>query len=210
MKKAQKQHIVLGFIALLLGLFIIVQWRSFGSLTEENRDVRKNVFREIQILKETNQNLKDEVKELNNTLEVTSNRVSALESIDAQIQKYKLILGEVDAVGPGISITIKNPIDEIWLVDLVNELFTGGAEAVSVNEIRLTAQTQGFEMLPQGQIFLYVNTLETPYVFKAIGEPAQLERIIKQESGIFDRIKEKFPDLQYSIEQQERIVMKGI
>lgn len=210
MTKDNKRHILVTLTALLLGMFIVVQWRSFGTLSEANRDVQKNVFREIQILKETNQNLKTEIAGLSDTLEETSSNAQVLKSIEEEIGKYELLAGEIDVNGPGVTIQINTNIDLIWVVDLVNELWNGGAEAISINGIRLSDKTQGFELLPQGQVFLHVNTLELPYSFQAIGEPSVLEKVLLQESGIFDRMKEKYPDLSFEVTNQERLEIEGI
>lgn len=210
MKQPKKQHILLGTIALFLGFFIIIQWRSFTNLSQENRDATKNIFREIQILKETNKNLKNEVTELSDLLESTTTEASALKSIDKEIEKYKMLAGEVPVYGPGLTIEINTAVDGIWLVDMMNELLNGGAEAISINGIRLTDKTQGLEILPQGQIFFHVNILELPYTFKAIGEPAELEKVISQESGIVKRMQDKYPGLNITIIKQERIDMEKI
>lgn len=208
--KYNKRVAAIGVTSLILGFFVILQWRSFGLLKEQNRDVRKNVFREIQILKETNQNLKTEVEDLNKTLQETSNQALALKSIEDEIGKYKILSGDEDIEGPGIIVTINSNIDPIWLVDLTNELFNGGAEAISINDLRLTDFTQGFEILPQGQIFLHLNTLETPFVFKTIGEAQELQSIILQKGGIYERMKEKYPSINMTVTTEDKITMKKI
>lgn len=205
-----KRTVVIGITSLILGFFVIVQWRSFGLLQDQHRDIHKNIFREIQILKETNQNLKTEIETLNQTLEETSNQALALQSIESEINKYKILGGAADIEGPGIIITIDSDVDALWLVDLVNELSSAGAEAISINDLRLTDDTQGFEILPQGQVFLHVNTLEKPYIFKTVGEPNELKNVILQKGGIYDRMKDKYPLLNLTVNTQERITMKKI
>lgn len=205
-----KRTLAIGITSLVLGFFVILQWRSFGLLQDQNRDARKNVFREIQILKETNHNLRNEVANLNQTLQETSNQALALKSIEDEIDKDKILSGDEDIEGPGIIVTISSNIDPIWLVDLTNELFSGGAEAISINDLRLTDLTQGFEILPQGQIFLHINTLEKPFVFKTIGNSEQLSNIIIQKGGIYERMKEKYPSLNMTITKQDRIMMKKV
>lgn len=205
-----KRVVTIALTSLLLGFFVVLQGRSFGLLQDQNRDLRKNIFREIQILKTTNENLKVETDELTKTLQETSNQSSALKAIEDEINKYKILSGEEDIEGPGVVISIVTNVDPIWLVDLTNELFGAGAEAVSINDLRLTDATQGFEILPQGQIFLHVNTLETPYVFKTIGDPNALKNILLQSGGIYQRMKDKYPGLQMTVLTQENIKMTKI
>lgn len=210
MNRVTRHHIYIGLTTLVLGFLIVLQWRSFSSATSEHRDVQKNVFREIQLLYSTNKDLKDQVKELNQTLEEVSSQASALKSIEQEIVKDKIIAGDIDVFGPGISLQIYQGIDVIWLTDMVNELFNGGAEAISVNGLRLTDTTQGFEITPQGQIYLHGNFLQMPYVIQAIGEPKELEKVLTQATGILPRMKDKYPNLTYSLSTQERIEMKGL
>ena len=49
-------------------------------------------------------------------------------------------------------------------------MFNSTAQAVSINGIRITNQTAGFDVLPKGQIFLNGSILTYPYIFEAIGE----------------------------------------
>ena len=54
----------------------------------------------------------------------------------------RLINGGLAATGPGITVTIDGdtPVLAMNLVDLVNELWASGAEAISINGHRMMAQ----------------------------------------------------------------------
>lgn len=205
--KYSRRHVVIGFTSIILGFFSVLQWRSFGNLQAQHRDVNRNVFREIQIHKQTNENLASEVEDLKKTLDETSNQALALKSIEEEIRKYQILSGDANIAGPGIVVTISSDVEPIWLIDLVNELFNGGAEAISVNNLRVTDTTQGFEVLPQGQVFFHINTLEKPYIFRAIGDPSELNNIIVQKGGIQERLKSKYESLKMEVKTQETIEM---
>lgn len=183
-----KRKIVLITVGALFGAFLLIQSRSFKSVADIiSRDMSANVFREIQILKQTNEDLRHGIEELSENLEQTKNRATALQAIEKEIANNKLLSGSSAVQGPGLRIEIKDEVRAIWLVDFTNELLNAGAEAVSVNNIRLTEQTRGFDTLPLGQILLNGSILIPPYVIQAIGEPNTLKNALLQAKGIVDR-----------------------
>ncbi|MFH1284492.1 MAG: DUF881 domain-containing protein [Candidatus Peregrinibacteria bacterium] len=193
--------------AILLGIAIPVQVRSLGGIKDDLiRDSRSNVFQEIMILKEKNEDLRTEISDLQNTLDQFADQTAALDSIENEILKYKKLSGLSPVFGQGLSITIDGKITTPWIVDLVNEFFNSGAQAVSVNNIRITNQTVGFDTLPQGQILLNGSILSTPYVFNIIGDGSTILDILEIPGGIFDRIKESFSNL--SIEKTRKDVIQ--
>lgn len=194
--------------AALSGFFVIVQSRSFDTVNELlQRDASSNIFQEIQILKDTNSDLKKETGELENTIKQLTDQGQALNSIQEEIDKYAKLSGKSSVFGPGVSVEINGKITTPWVIDLINELFNSGAQAVSVNNIRIINRTVGFDTLPQGQILLNGSVLSAPYVFNAIGEPSPLANILDLPGGIFERMKKTFPEAKISIVKKEIIQM---
>ncbi len=195
----------------LLGFLVVLQTRSFGNVKDIiRRDSRTNIFHEIQILKNTNQNLRETVLELETRLAQVSNQEEALRAIKDEIIRDRIIGGGVDVSGPGIEMWVKRNIPLFWLTDIVNELFSSGAEAVSINNIRLTNTTVGFDILPNGQIALNGVILATPFHFQAIGERKVLLKALNQPQGIVQRIKESLPNVEVSVEQKDSITMQNV
>jgi len=199
-------------IGLIIGVFVTLQAKSFKSLDQVlvGRDSHTNVFQEIQILLQTNENLKREISDLKTTLAQLSDRASALKAIEEEISKYRNLDGQTGIVGSGLSIEISDNIESIWLIDLVNELFANGAEAVSVNDIRLTNYTHGFDTLPQGQILFNGTIITNPILIKAIGPSDTLETILTQPKGIIDKLYEHHSPLQVSITKKDTIEMSKV
>jgi uncharacterized protein YlxW (UPF0749 family) len=110
------------------------------------------------------------------------------------VAEVALVAGTVPVVGPGIVVTVDDaPMDpdalpaprlrggtpgparvlDRDLQDVVNGIWAAGAEAVSVNGIRLTALTA---IRSAGEAILVdFRPLSPPYVVEAIGDPAELE-----------------------------------
>jgi uncharacterized protein YlxW (UPF0749 family) len=205
------QIIILLISGIVLGALVITQAKYFTNyVSSVGRDSSENVFRKIQILKTSNDELKDEIKTLDKQFEEISTQASALASINKEIEKNKLIAGEADVYGSGIELTVANEISGLWFTDIVNELFASGAEAVSVNNVRLTDATIGFDTLPNGQIMLNGVILNSPYTFSAIGESSTLKGALESPFGIIEKMKASVKDFEFELLVPDRIDMKKV
>lgn len=210
-KDRMTKIIILLISGLVLGALIITQAKYFTNyVSSVGRDSSENVFRKIQILKTSNDELKEEIEKLDKQLEEISTQTSALESINKEIERNKLIAGEADVYGPGISLKINTDISGIWFTDIVNDLFASGAEAVSVNNIRLTEATIGFDTLPNGKIMLNGVILNPPYNFAAIGEGQTLQVALESPFGIVEKMKATIEDLEYELIRSDRVDMQQV
>lgn len=203
-----RQHFYILGMALFLGFLVVLQSRSYGDVNNYLvRDIESNIFREIGILKASNEDLKKEIEGLDSAVEQLSDQNLALNAIEDEIEKYTKLSGRKSIFGSGVAITIDNQINSPWIIDLVNELFNSGAEAVSVNSIRMTNQSVGFDTLPQGQILINGSILSPPYVFSAIGQPSTLKAILEGPGGLLTRMQAAIPTATFSIETKEVIQM---
>lgn len=211
MKHLKKNQLSLLLTALLLGLLISFQARSFENVSEVyGRDNRADVFREIQILKTTNEDLEDQLVDLEHQLSRVSDNQQALTIVREEIETYRALSGEANITGPGIIVKIQGNIRALWLTDIVNELLTAGAEAVSVNNIRLVNSTVGFDTIPSGQILLNSVILSPPYIIESIGERTVLRQALEQPQGIIERMSQNLTDAAVTIEGKDLIEMKKV
>lgn len=211
MKKIKRNQLFILLTAVLLGFLIALQAKSFSDVSDViSRNSRADVFRELQILKSTNEGLADEIKALEIQLEKLSNNQDALDSITEEIEKYKILTGRMDISGPGISFKVSGGIKDIWLTDIVNELLSAGAEAVSVNSIRLTNKTIGFDTIPNGQILLNGVILSEPYTIEAIGDRKVLNGALSQPRGIIERIRQNIDGVVIELEEKDLVTMKKV
>ena len=205
------QTALLGITGLILGLLVITQAKHFTSYVETiSRDSTENVFRRIQILKTSNDELEDEIKTLEKQLEDLNDQAQTFATIEKDIKKNEIIAGATDVFGPGIELVINNDLNAVWFTDLTNELFASGAEAISINNIRLTDSTIGFDELPNGQIMINGVILQPPYTIQAIGDKDALSQILKGPAGILSRMQATFDNLEYQLSQKDRIDMKKV
>lgn len=203
----ERKIFILGTAA-ILGFFVIIQMASFENVSDTlQRDNKSNIFQEIKILKEKNEDLKSEVGDLETTVAQLNDQSKALTAIQDEISEYTKLSGRISVFGPGISMTLDGKFSTPWMIDIVNELFNSGAQAVSVNGIRIVNKTSGFDTLPKGQILLNGSILASPYAVNAIGESSTLATLIQSPGGIFDRLKKVFPTLKSTITTKDVIQM---
>jgi len=206
-----RRQLMMLITSILVGFLIVMQAKSFADVTTMvGRDTRADVFREIKILKSTNEKLSSEITDLEGQLDKMTDNEKALEGIKQEIEKYRLLTGRVNVAGPGISLAINGEIKAIWLTDTVNELFNAGAEAVSLNGIRLTDATDGFDTIPNGQIVLNGAILKKPFTFTAIGDKKVLQDALEQPQGILQRLRESLGGVDYKLEQSDRLEMEKV
>lgn len=190
----------------ILGVFVVIQSRSFDGLTQINtRDSASNTFRELQVLRDTNRNLQGETVSLQDLLEKTKDSSSSLKVLEQEIRKFEVINGNQKIKGPGIIVHVPDHTELASLIDLTNELFNTGAEAVSVNGVRLIGNSFGFDAIPNGQVLMNGMILEPPYTFSAIGDSTVLENSLRQAGGIVQRYDRKHPGKTLKIEKKDRI-----
>jgi len=208
-RKIKQRKFLLFLTSVFLGTFIALQSQSFQNVTDDFlRENKVDVFQEIKILRDKNKDLENEVESLEDNLEQLSDQNSALSAIKEEIYTYKKLSGDSPIFGPGLIIDIEGDLSIPSAIDLTNELFNAGAEAVSINSVRITNQTIGFDTMPKGKILLNGIPLTAPYVFEAIGEPSSLENILTLPGGIFSRMEANMPEIKLSVEKKEIIQMK--
>lgn len=111
--------------------------------------------------------------------------------VDKDLQESNTKLGKTKVYGEGISLTLANTeeytIKYSDLLMIVNELRYAGAEAISINEVRISSSS--FISQPQeGLIVIDGQRITAPFVVKAIGNPTYLSSTLSlKDSGYIDK-----------------------
>lgn len=186
MKRAMN-HIAMALVFLLLGFLMAYQYRVLREpvkkLTVEETQM---LLREIEQLKSEREELVERNRRLTAELRAFEEEIASVDEggriLKAQLDAARLLLGLSDVQGEGVILTLKpmNPVlsnqpveylTDLELLYLVNELKFAGAEAVSINDKRLTAQS-GLKS-SAGNSFILVNdekiSPQDEIVIRAIG-----------------------------------------
>lgn len=201
---------MLGTGLLMGGLFSFQSKSVSQANIYYNRENRVNIFKEIQIIKDSNKNLSDQVTELEKELASSNDKEQALNNIKKEIERYQIVAGQQAVNGSGISITVSGELESLWFTDMINELFSAGAEVISVNEMRIADSRNGFDTMPNGQILLGGEILSPPFQFQAIGDKKTLVNSISQVGGIISRINAYKPDYKVEITEENNLQIKPI
>ena len=138
---------------------------------------------------EVSEELKDtNSKILDYTTKIEDNE-EASELLEAELEKSRLILGKTDVVGDGVVITLsdgENKIEASDLIELVNDLWFAGAEAISINGVRIVNMTEFVDVA--GYIIVKPRQrIVAPYVVKVIGDQTYLTSTLSlKNSGFID------------------------
>ena len=209
-----KTWLLFGF-SLLLGFLLVTQYQSYRYASEElGRSSSLNYVGQLKLLLQSNEQLKADLAALQTELDGSSSVADNERLLRAEIEKYRLLAGTEVVQGPGIRIKLDLDLEEIWLVDLVNELYLAGAQAVSLNGIRLLG-TEGLQqVVEQDQLALKLGELKLPkpYILEAIGKSETLYNYLTNYDSVLKRIQNNFagPETELVLSKQERVEMAAV
>ncbi len=125
---------------------------------------------------------------------------SALQVGREDLRRIAAFGGLAPVMGQGISLEVEGDLDAIALNDLLNELRNAGAEAMAVDQIRITARS----VAVQGPTSLLVDGVPVGrrFTLRAIGSPEGLLSTIERPGGIIPQL-EQFIDASIVASQSE-------
>jgi uncharacterized protein YlxW (UPF0749 family) len=138
--------------------------------------------------------LRDELASLRKKLDdyraAESRGASVAVEMRREVAELSFVLGRQSAAGPGVVVTVAASPRRLVtpraedVSAVVNELWAAGAEAVSVNGVRVLA-VEGFGG-DSGGVRLRRQVLRDPFRIVAIGDPMTLESALLVHGGIID------------------------
>lgn len=131
----------------------------------------------------------EKIDEYNKTI---TDKKEASNLVDDELKESNILLGKTDVYGEGVVVNLADgeiAIEAYDLIDLVNELRYAGAEAISINDIRILPMTDIVDLGDYTYISINSQRTQGPYVVKAIGNKEQLSSALNMKgSGFIDRI----------------------
>lgn len=184
-------------VCAILLMVMFMQFKTVGKVNEtdienmRDTELREKVSEWKSKYEEAFEKLEENNAKINEYNAKIESNEEASELLDEELKKSQLILGTTDVIGEGIVITLTdkpgNPITATDLVELINELRFAGAEAISINEVRIINMTD----LADIDSYIIVKPsqrLVSPYVVKAIGNQTYLtSTLCLKNSGFVDR-----------------------
>ncbi|MBI4994397.1 DUF881 domain-containing protein [Candidatus Peregrinibacteria bacterium] len=204
MKKA------LIFITIVTSILLVLQIRSFKTVEFLiQRSEPAGILSELRIFQLANIQLKKDIEDKEKSLKNIYQQVSDSKITEDETNRLYLLSGEIPVEGEGIEITFSSDVKEFWISDLVAQLVGAGAEAIAVNNIRLTEKTAGFRNIGGG-LLMRRDFIKPPLVIAAIGSKKILKQAINQNGGILDRIKNSTQKLKINLEERDKIIIPAL
>lgn len=220
--KIKSKYVILCLTFFLLSFAITVQLRvtstAESEVTQEKiiTDLKDKIFE----LNDDNEKLGKKFEKTQTELEEVRTKAAENDSINTNksnlIKKYIMIQGNTDVRGPGIMIryypsdtrkngeNVTNGDITKDIVDIVNELKNAGAEAIAVNDIRMTA-TSSIEM-EKNNIVIDGERIARPYVIKAIGNSETMNSSLVRPGGTIELIKNDRAKIELVIAKDVKIL----
>lgn len=198
-------HLVMTLTMVLLGFLIIMQSRASRAVTAEVPVPTRSVYALATLLREEREArgaLEAQVTDLRRRLEsyerAASEGRSLQEAMGRELETLRVALGLKAMRGPGVVVRLSDPriqpkgtnpvvVSYQDIVAVVNELWAAGAEAIAVNNQRLTAMT-GLSQVG-GSVVVNLQRLTGPFDIIAVGDPATLEGALNIRGGLIEGLR---------------------
>lgn len=191
---ARKSQIAIALVCMLIGFLLVTQLKTNQSAAQALREATEsdlsqlvgNLKTEISTLKAENLELKLRLFQMER---VNHDSSTIMRESYKTFNNLRIIAGLTAVSGQGIVVQLSDRnrvLNANDLVDIITELRVGGAEAVSVNGIRVVADT-GLMQSSRG-IFVETKLISPPYEILAIGEPSVLYEALAIAGGVRDKL----------------------
>ena len=222
--KDLRGKIAFGVLCAILGFIISLQFKTVRGNTGGLLSTQKaqQLALELKELRTEKTALMEELTEWEIRLkeyEISEADESfIIKNLNKDLERYQIISGYKTVGGPGIIITIDDPIQEYpgqsnesfimynydLLLGIVNKLNGAGAEAISINDQRYTSATEIYYTSNS----VLINSVPTipPFIIKAVGNPESLEAALNIRFGIVQEMREMY-NLQVTIKKENNIVI---
>ncbi|MDD6795266.1 MAG: DUF881 domain-containing protein [Clostridiaceae bacterium] len=221
-----RAQVAVAIVCSLLGFLLMHQYKVLSAVdNEESISNSQDIISEIESLKKEKEELSKTNAELTEQLKKIEDNATKNGEVEKEVKNQldsaRMQLGLVDVKGPGVTITI-TPKNNIFssgssdtttvgdeeLVHLVNLLWFSKAEAISINNYRVTPQT-GIKVSGS---WIWIGTAgkispSEPIVIEAIGDKNRLNVGVTFQSSVNLRYK-SLVNYNVEVKQTDDIVME--
>lgn len=185
-------QVSLALIAMLIGITLVAQFRSQARPTALSSLPVAELSTRIQTLSDANRQLRTALAEQRDLLEeyqaAGAEGFSALDVSREEVRRIRAFSGLSAVEGQGILVRVSGSLDAIAVNDLLNELRNAGAEALSLDDVRVTASS----VVVQGARTLEIDNVAIGRTFRllAIGDADGLVAALQRPGGIVTQLEQ--------------------
>ena len=191
--RASRGQLLGGLLCLLLGFAVVVQVQQNQSSSISSLR-QSDLIRILGNLTQRSDRLDAQARSLQaerDALQSGTDRGAAAEgAARTRLTLLSVLAGTASVTGPGIRLEIADPghaVAATNLLDTVEELRDGGAEAIQIGSVRVVADT-AFTDRPGGGIQADDQNLMPPYQVLAIGDAQGLSTALKIPGGVVEAL----------------------
>jgi uncharacterized protein YlxW (UPF0749 family) len=184
---------LIGLLTLLLGFAFAVQVRTTDTEQQLVGARQEDLVRILDELDNEEDRLRAALAEQRDSLEQLtssdSQTAAALAEARERAEAIGILNGTVAATGPGITMLVRDPADEVRVADLldaIQELRGAGAETMEIDDVRVGVSTAVTG--EPGALLVDGRPISKPYEFVVIGDPQNLETALNIPGGVVQRI----------------------
>lgn len=227
--KLNSRHVILSLVFLVLGFIISFSYQITKNESKDREITSTEWERDAQLrsqlvaIEQRNLELQKNLFSKQAQITEIEKRLSLEESLYSDLAKeaenYRMFLGKVPVKGQGITVTLSdgmyNPLDtnvnnylvhEQHVFKVINELYISGANAISINGKRITAQSY---IICNGPVIeVDGKQYPAPFVVSAIGQADTMFSALNILGGVKDQLVND--NLIISIEKESEITMESI
>jgi uncharacterized protein YlxW (UPF0749 family) len=200
-------QITLTIVCLLLGLLLVMQFRTQRNIT--NSILFSSGTEQATILNglvESNAALRKEISTLEEQLAgyQWGTAEANLQTLAKDLNQIKVFNGLIEVTGPGVELVLSGPLAAEELQDVINELRNAGAEAVVLNGQRVVVNS----VITTSRFGLELGDalISPPYRFAAIGNPDTLATAVDRKGGLIPALLANHPGLEMEMQKREKLL----
>jgi|GEM_PF-648619 len=188
-------------VCLLLG--VLMRWQSDNRqliAQAQNPETQEVVAVEVARLTNANTDLRKQLSDVTQQeyelQQAIVDKQSASATYQKELDKADLVTGSVSVTGPGIRLVINDSLTNAQITDVLNALKNIGAEALSINDYRVTPWFSEWR-----------TNLTAPYTVVALGSPPVLATSLTRRGGIIDQIELAAGALELTVDQYDELTL---
>lgn len=195
-------------VAILIGVLLVGQLRSQAPAIELGSLSAQELSTLIETLQQRNVELSDALADLREQIrdyerEEASGQ-STLDLTREDLERFRAFAGLVPVTGQGITLQVEGDFDPSHVNDLIYELRNAAAEAIAVDDIRITASSVA--VLGADAIEIDGRPIGRFFEISAIGSPEGLRSALERPGGIVRQLEQLVEATFRIIPEQSMIV----
>lgn len=179
-------------VALIIGVLLVGQLRSQAPAIELSSLSAQELSTLIETLQARNVELSDGLADLREQIrEFEREEARGLSTLDLtreDLERFSAFAGLVPVTGQGITVQVEGSFEPANVNDLIYELRNAAAEAIAIDDVRITASSVA--VLGTSAIEIDGVPIDRYFEIRAIGPPQGLESALERPGGILRQLQQ--------------------